>query len=268
MRAAGRKTPRDSGPLPIAMVPAAPIVQAVGRPRALSPAARVRIALFGIPSGETSVARRGFDVPAAAMRERLESIGLAFVRGYHAALERGGAPALGARLDDEPLEIRGFAFEGAGMALALLDAISPFDRGRWARFARGDGAPHAYMLHVGAGWATARLPHALARRIAGFDPLLRWLVLDGRGFHDGYFARVRRVKRGLVPRDILGYARRAYDQGLGRSLWFGEGGEPGRIAAAIAGSMPPATPTSGAARGSRRPTRAARSAARSRRCAT
>jgi hypothetical protein len=46
------------------------------------------------------------------------------------------------------------------------------------------------MAHVGIGWAIARLPW-LRRRIEQplnrLDSLLRWLAVDGYGFHEGYF---------------------------------------------------------------------------------
>src|SRR5262249_18493481 len=50
--------------------------------------------------------------------------------------------------------------------------------------------------------------------------------------------RERRVLRGEIPGALDGYAQRAFDQGLGRSLWFGEGADPGRIAAAISKLAP------------------------------
>jgi hypothetical protein len=149
---------------------------------------------------------------------------------------------LSTRLHTVDTELRGFAFEGAAMALTLLDHLMPNNRGRFHRFLHGEGAPHSYMLHVGAGWAMARLPW-LRWRVNSFistlDPLARWLALDGYGFHQGYFYWPASVRRQEVPRGIAGYARRAFDQGLGRSLWFVEGAEAPRIAAAIA-AFPPA----------------------------
>jgi hypothetical protein len=41
-----------------------------------------------------------------------------------------------------------------------------------------------------------------------------------------------------VDRHLAGYARRAFDQGLGRSLWFVEGADPGRLEAALAAFDP------------------------------
>ena len=198
--------------------------------------------LLTIPVEETRVSRRGFHVCDAAVAERLESIGETFLRGYHAALSEKGGAALGASLQAVDAERRGFAFEGAAMALTLLDHFVPMRGGRFLRFLTGEGSPHNYMLHVGAGWALARLPW-LRWRVDSFistlDPLARWLALDGYGFHQGYFYWPESVRRQKVPRGVSGYSRRAFDQGLGRSLWFVEGADAPRIAAAIS-AFPPA----------------------------
>ena len=193
--------------------------------------------MLSIPAEETRVSRRGFHVRDTTVKLRLESIGLTFLRGYHAALPDQGGAALARSLGSVETELQGFAFEGAAMALTLLDHLTPFNRGRFHRFLHGEGAPHSYMLHVGAGWAMARLPW-LRWRVDSFistlDPLGRWLALDGYGFHQGYFHWPHSVRGQQVPRGVNGYARRAFDQGLGRSLWFVEGADAPRIAAAIA----------------------------------
>lgn len=194
--------------------------------------------VLGISPAETSFARRGFRCDSAVVRERLEEVGRSFVHGYLAALETDDVERLGARLETEvPREDTGFAYEGAGMALALLDHLVPWRRGRLRRFVAGPGRSHVYIVHVGAGWALARLPIPVERWLAGLDPLLGWLALDGYGFHQGFFHWPRAVVGRQVPRRLSGYARRGFDQGLGRSLWFVEGADPGRIAGAI-GAFP------------------------------
>jgi hypothetical protein len=65
--------------------------------------------------------------------------------------------------------------------------------------------------------------------------LLGWLAVDGYGFHQGYFRWRDSVDRRQVPQRLSGYARRVFDQGLGRSLWFVEGAEVEGIRATIAG---------------------------------
>jgi len=190
--------------------------------------------VFGIPVAETRADRRGFRGRDATARRRFETIGGTFVEGYHAGLETGGGASLVARLDGIAPERRGFAYEGAAMALVLLDTMTPWRRDRWRTLLEGAGNRHAYMVHVGAGWGVARIGRSFERATRDMDPLLRWLVLDGWGFHDGYFHARRALDQRTVPARIAaGYPRRAYDQGLGRALWFVEGAAVSSVAAAI-----------------------------------
>ena len=183
---------------------------------------------------EVSFARRGFCVTDEAARLHLEDVGRTFVYGYNAALAEDGMGALALRLGQVPATRRGFAFEGAAMALTLLDLLFPWRRQRLQAFLIGPGRPHTYLVHVGAGWALARLPLPTSTLLRRLDPLLRWLALDGFGFHEGFFRWPHSVSGQRVPRRLRGYARRAFDQGLGRSLWFVEGAGSERIAATIA----------------------------------
>ncbi len=212
---------------------APPLELPVTRPAKARPLAR---RLFAIAADETSFARRGFRWDSAEIRSRLEGVASTFVEGYHAALEDARPGALAARLEQIPQERQGFAYEGAGMGLALLDTLTPWKaRGgrRLDAFLQGPGDAHTYIVHVGAGWILARLPLSPERLMRRFDPILGWLALDGYGFHEGFFHPVRTVTRQEIPRKVRGYAVRAFDQGLGRSLWFVEGAGPGRIDAAI-----------------------------------
>src|SRR4051812_18567838 len=114
-------------PFPIpALRPAAP--GATARHAAVPPSragGRLLRRLLGIDPAEATFARRGFrGTPEARMR--LERVGLAFLEGYHAALEARGGDALAERLGEVEAVMRGFACEGAAMALALLDALAPW----------------------------------------------------------------------------------------------------------------------------------------------
>ncbi len=207
--------------------------QAKPGPRRLG--AALRRALFGIRPGETSFERRGFQTDSDALRERLEEVGRCFVAGYHAALAEDRPEPLAALVESAvERDFHGFAYEGAGMALALRDALSPIRRDRLARFLAGPGDAHAYIIYVGAGWILARLPLSPERFLSRLpDPVLRWLALDGYGFHEGFFNWPRSVGRQEVPGKIRGYARQGFDQGLGRSLWFVQGADVRRIPATI-----------------------------------
>ncbi len=185
--------------------------------------------VFGLHGEETGYARRGFRGATREMRQRLEQIGATFLEGYHAALRFGSSGELSARLDTMPEELRGFAYEGAAMGLALLDALTPWS-GRVVNFMGSGGERHVYMVHVGVGWIWARTPWFLhPHRNSGLDPLLRWLAYDGWGFHEGFFHWPKYAAGQASPGRVQGYAKRVFDQGLGRSFWFVNGGNPAWI---------------------------------------
>lgn len=196
----------------------------------------IRRRLFGIERREVTFARRGFWADSPAAVAQLERAGASFVDGYHLALHNPGSSSLGVALDRVESQWRGFAFEGAGMALALLDLVTPWNRSRLATFLEGPGEAHVYMVTIGAGWAWARMGPRLARidtERRRLDPILGWIALDGFGFHEGYFHTERTVVRQTRPDQIGGYGARVFDTGVGRSLWFVEGANPERVAAQV-----------------------------------
>jgi enediyne biosynthesis protein E3 len=195
---------------------------------------RIRRRLLGIDVAETTFARRGFRKAVPAVQERLESVGRAFLEGYHAALEIDSPRTLAVRLESVMPEFRGFAYEGAAMSLALRDGIFGWRKNRFREFLESAGSDHTYMLHVGAGWVLGRLPFPIEPALSRLDHVLRWLAIDGYGFHEGYFHAQRSIENWRVPSRLRGYARRAFDQGLGRSLWFVEGADADRIAHRVA----------------------------------
>src|SRR5581483_9200917 len=82
----------------------------------------LRRSLFGISSEETTFARRGFSRGDSRTQGILEHIGALFVEGYHLALADDRMEVLVPALEELEAAYRGFAFEGAAMALSLLDA--------------------------------------------------------------------------------------------------------------------------------------------------
>lgn len=170
---------------------------------------------------------RGFHVKSPAAKELLETVGASFLRGYAYAAEAPSVEAAVARLETVPTRFRGFAYEGAAMGFAVLDALPLGGSGRVSRFVSGAGAKHVYMAYVGMGWAMARVPRFRWSAIAATDPLLRWLALDGYGFHQAYFRTQRYVHEMFQEEpfpwpadDHRWYAARAIDQGIGRAMWF------------------------------------------------
>jgi hypothetical protein len=194
---------------------------------------KYRRRLLGLSREETRYARRGFRGATEQLRTRLEQVGEVFLLGYHAALEHGDTETLALELNAVELEWRGFAFEGAAMGLALLDFLTPLRRTRINNFLSGAGVAHAYMVHVGIGWVWARMSFGFRRAQKKLDPLLNWLAFDGWGFHEGFFNWPKYIAGQPAPKKLSGYERRVFDQGLGRSFWFVNGGNIELIAQTI-----------------------------------
>ena len=194
--------------------------------------AQLRMRLFGISIEEARVERRGFVVSDPALVIRLETIGVNFIRAYNAALMVPGLQPLLDQLNAVPPEFRGFAFEGASMGLTVRDAVTP-GPSLWRAYIVGPALSQHYISYVGHGWAFARLPGSAVWRARRLKGPLRWLTFDGYGFHQGYFDWPRSIDACLTDRRLHGYASRAFDQGLGRSLWFVRGADVEAIADTI-----------------------------------
>jgi hypothetical protein len=176
---------------------------------------------------ETELKVRGFHVKSDAARDQLERVGATFITGYAYAAEAATAAQAEAKLELIEPEFRGFAYEGAGMGFAIRDGLPIGGSHHFADFVAGRGKNHAYMAYIGLGWAMGRLPHFRWSRITVADPFMRWLVLDGYGFHQAYFHTDRYVHEQYREPDFRWpsegkrwYANHAIDQGIGRALWF------------------------------------------------
>jgi len=185
---------------------------------------------------ETELDVRGFYVKNPDARQRLETIGRSFLEGYAFAAEADESVDAEAGLEGVSAGYRGFAYEGAAMAFAVRDGLPLGGRWHVADFLAGQANKHVYMVYVGVGWAMARLPRFRWPTLHAPDPLLRWLALDGYGFHQAYFKTRRYVHQHYQetnfpwPADDPGwYANRVIDQGIGRAMWFVGGADPGLV---------------------------------------
>ncbi|UFP96315.1 DUF1702 family protein [Gloeobacter morelensis] len=203
----------------------------------------IRKSLFGLSAQEADFAFRGFRGGDPATRRRIEQVIATFVRAYNHGLEDPSDAVLRGCLEGMDQEGRGFAYEAAAMALALLDHLTPWNRGRFHHYLngpddahtyRGIAGPHRYMAYIGAGLAIARLGRPVEPTLRKLDPFFCWLAMDGYGFHQGFFQFKRYIDRQELPEGFTGYTRRAFDQGVGRSLWFVEGADVQRLPKAIA----------------------------------
>lgn len=178
-------------------------------------------------------ARHPFASTDQSKRQHLDRIVDVFHEGYRHGCESRDVPELVEKISSLEPSLQGFAFEGAAMSLTMLDMLSPW-REHSLPLLMKLADRHTYVLHVGVGWALARLGSCEGRRFAQLDPVLRWLALDGVGFHDGYMVAWQGDQRLPRRNSLSPYGARVFDQGLGRSLWFTTAIDPVSIARAIA----------------------------------
>jgi enediyne biosynthesis protein E2 len=191
---------------------------------------------------DVTFAKRGFPAIPSASTERLEAIPQAVICGFEWGMEARGQWEVERRLDLVDGELRGFAYEGATMAFTILDATG---RGHRTRdLLRGPGRPHIFLAYIGMGFAMARLPRPLWKKVVPdlsgdpYYPTMSWLAVDGYGFDRAYFDTRRWVDGQYVPKpypweQTPDYFPRAVDQGIGRALWFICGGRAPDAAAAV-----------------------------------
>jgi hypothetical protein len=197
---------------------------------------RLRCRVFLPDQSEVTFERRGFSATDPARQANLEKVGRKFLEGFGYAMAGRSLAGIESSLEGVEAAFRGFAYEGAAMALAVRDGLRPVRR-HWIRdLLASRGEAHIYMAYIGVGWAMARLPVVRWKAIMPRDPLLRWLALDGYGFHQAYFHTRRYVTeqyQAPIPRWPDDYSNRAADQGIGRALWFVNGADVAQVAAAI-----------------------------------
>ena len=194
--------------------------------------------LLKIRPKEAGFKARGFDACDPAVSRKLEQMLESFIGGYNLAVETPEKDELSRRLyaayDSHHV---GFAFEGVGLYLAMLDMLIPGKPYRLDSYFKGAGEHHDFIVAVGAGFAIARIPwglRAMDRYLRTLDPLIAWCVPCGYGFHEGFFHHRKFVDGAQAPPASLSpLGRQLFDSGLGRSIWWVKGADPLKIRAAI-----------------------------------
>ncbi|WP_405164819.1 DUF1702 family protein [Nocardia sp. NBC_01499] len=202
---------------------------------------RLRRKILTPDARQASLKVRGFPARNPYAAACLETAGATFLEGFGIGAERATAAETAELLSEIESERRGFAFEGAAMAMAIRDGL-PIGHNHHVSDFVAAADEHRYMIYVGVGWALARLPRRRHRALlTGLtDPVLMWLTLDGYGFHQAYFHTDRYVKQQYADPARLAvstahpsYVPRAIDQGIGRALWFVSGADPAAACAII-----------------------------------
>ncbi|HEX3649259.1 MAG TPA: DUF1702 family protein [Pseudonocardiaceae bacterium] len=193
---------------------------------------------------EVSFAKRGFPVIESDATRKLEAIPQSVICGFEWGMEARGLWEIERRLNLVDPEMRGFAYEGATMGFTVRDAMAGGRGTRTRELLLGPGHDHIFLAYIGIGFAMARLPKVLWRKVlpdldaSPYHPTMSWLAVDGYGFDRAYFDTRKWVDEQYVgkPYPWQGrpdYFQRAIDQGIGRALWFIHGGSPSGVASAV-----------------------------------
>ncbi len=204
----------------------------------------LRRLVFAPSLASVSFAGRDFPVEPSDATRRLEAIPQSVVCGFEWGIDSRGQWEVERRLSMIDAELRGFAYEGATMAFTILDAMGPGRGTRTRDLLNGPGEPHIFLAYIGMGFAMARLPRPLWKKVlpdlnpTPYHPTMSWLAVDGYGFDRAYFDTERWVDRQEVPKPYPwsgdpDYFLRAVDQGIGRALWFIHGGQAFDVASAV-----------------------------------
>lgn len=193
---------------------------------------------------EVGFEARRFPVTPTESTRRLEAIPQAVVCGFGWGIDARNLWEAERLLDMVEPDLRGFAYEGATMAFTIRDAMAG-GRGRRTRdLLNGPGRPHIFLTYIGIGFAMARLPRPLWKNVipdlegVPYHPTMSWLAVDGLGFDRAYFHTRRWVDQQKRPAPYAwdgypDYFPRAFDQGIGRALWFIHGGRVPQVVAAV-----------------------------------
>ncbi|MEX5717403.1 DUF1702 family protein [Geodermatophilus maliterrae] len=193
---------------------------------------------------DVTFAGRGFGVPPTASTPGLEAIPQTVVCGFEYGMAVDGLWELERRLSLVQPGLQGFAYEGATMAAVIRDALGGFRGRRTQDLLTGPARPHVLLAYIGIGFAMARLPRPLWRKVlpdlpgVPEHPTMSWLAVDGYAFDRAYFDTRRWVHEQYVPashpwQGRPDYFPRAVDQGVGRALWFVNGGDVHQVAQAV-----------------------------------
>lgn len=190
---------------------------------------------------DVTFANRGFSGERTSATAWLEHVPQTVICGFEWAIDSRDLWEVERRLSTVEPGLRGYAYEGATMAFTVRDAFAGH---RTTDLLLGPGQPHIFVAYIGIGFAMARLPRRLWKKVvpdltgSPHYPTISWLAVDGYAFDRAYFHTRRWVDQQYRPAAYPwagspDYFLRAADQGIGRALWFINGGRVRDVTAAV-----------------------------------
>jgi len=112
------------------------------------------------------------------------------------------------------------AYEGTSFILAERSIKNNNSLKDWEYFLKETKGLHDSQIHVGLGWAIAAINADLNLYTQKITPLLYSRVLDGYGYYYAIFKRRIAIRSAQIPNNIRPDQVSAFNQGIGRSLWY------------------------------------------------
>ena len=153
----------------------------------------------------------------ADVENQIEKIADVFQNALY--ISSGQAMDIPAYLVNVDAEFRSVAYEGIAMRAAMKD-FSNRTLYAWSAFL--DVSHLVYQSHIciGLGWAIAKQRLTSLDILSDLTSLMLFRVADGHGFYDGMFKLSGTQQAAERPSIIHHSYDKAYDQGIGRSLWY------------------------------------------------
>jgi len=174
--------------------------------------------------------------PGTAIAVRMDIIRTVFQDTFDVVSELNYTASIVSFLEITNKELRSVAYEAASMAIALNDfstaAHSPITIAvmqGWKAFLNASENQLTHV-HVGLGWAIAKQqinPSCFIKN--NLHAMLQLRVLDGCGYYDGMMRQKQTIKNQVRHSylDVENFS--AYDQGIGRSIWYISKGDPLKV---------------------------------------
>lgn len=176
--------------------------------------------IFHVTNLEKSIRRQhhlNLNTPNA---QWIWKISEAYFKGYNLSLSAGkDFVGLTNQLDRIDKELRGFAYEGAGTGLAILEILSPFHKKDLSIFLNQHAANHRETISAGIGLAYARINLGYEKKLNSVDSMTREFIVDGHSFYFGCLKNTQ-VSSLTPPKFYLDKDKAIFYRGIGRSLWF------------------------------------------------
>ena len=120
------------------------------------------------------------------------------------------------------------AYEASFATAVCLDVSNPQEQSRTARMLELS-PEHIAGLGLGVGHALSTLNISADITPSISEHYLGWMAMDAYGMSEGYFRWCDRIYAVKTPPDLPPLAMSAFDQGLGRGIWFAANGDAAMI---------------------------------------